>query len=375
MGSKASTPPPIDYAAQAAAQGTANQAAAVTSNLMNNPNQVNPYGSVTYSGPQDGTGRATQTQTLSPAEQQKLDLTNQASTYSLQQLNQALPSLLSGLGGFNIPGTAMSGYDPSLDPKRGYQLDTGIGTAPAEQNSLDFSGASAMPTDDAAAQKTASDAAYNQQTAYLDPQYAQQQKELTDNLANQGIQPGSEAYTNAMNNFNDTKQKAYSDARNSAVGIGNTQMNTQFQNDLAARGQSTGEITTAGNFANSARDSYINQLLNSMNTSNNALSQQYNTAAQSTTLNNAGRAQTLNEQATEKTLPINILNGLLSSSQVTNPNFQPFTQNTNVEAAPLMQAAQLQGQQNTAASNSSNAKGGQTAGAIGSVATTAAMIF
>ena len=371
MGSK--SPPTPDYTAAANAQGAANQATAVTSNIMNNPNQVTPYGTSTWS-PSTGNpdDRGTVTQTLSPDEQSKLNLSNQAQIYSLGQLNTALPSLLKSLGGFNLgPGAPSGTFDPAFNPGRSYQLDSGINTAPGLQTGLNFSGAPGIPDATNAADKQAQDAAYAQQTQYLDPQFAQQKQALTDNLANQGIQPGSQAYTQAMSDFANTQQRAYSDARSSSIAQGLQSYNTKFANQLAAQQQSVGQTAQQGQFANSARNQYINELLSNMSASNAALSQDYQTGQASTGMANAAREQNLNEQAQSQIIPINILNSLLSSSQVTAPQFQGFSQNTNITPAPIFQAAQAQYGAGANASNASNAKGGQMAGiggALGSAA-------
>jgi len=79
-------------------------------------------------------------------------------------------------------------------------------------------------------------AAYAAQTQYLDPQFKQGQSSLESQLANQGLVPGSQAYDNAMTNFNNSKQQAYSNAANQSVLTG-SQIGTQMlNNNLAAVG-------------------------------------------------------------------------------------------------------------------------------------------
>lgn len=83
------------------------------------------------------------------------------------------------------------------------------------------------------AQQQGQNAAYQAQTQYLDPQFSQQGESLAAQLANQGLTPGSQAYNNAMLNFNNTKQRAYSDAANQSILTG-SQIGTQnWQNQLA----------------------------------------------------------------------------------------------------------------------------------------------
>lgn len=57
------------------------------------------------------------------------------------------------------------------------------------------------------------DESYAQQTARLDPQWAQNTESQENQLANQGLVPGGEAYDNAMRTFNQGKNDAYGQAR------------------------------------------------------------------------------------------------------------------------------------------------------------------
>lgn len=89
------------------------------------------------------------------------------------------------------------------------------------------------PAQAAAAQQQGQNAAYAAQTQYLNPQFSQEQTSLESQLANQGLTPGSQAYTNAMTNFNNAKQQAYSNAANESILTG-TQVGAQeLQNQIA----------------------------------------------------------------------------------------------------------------------------------------------
>ncbi|MGG1949581.1 hypothetical protein AB1286_33180 [Trinickia sp. NRRL B-1857] len=83
-------------------------------------------------------------------------------------------------------------------------------------------------------------AAYAAQTQYLDPRFSQEQTSLESQLANQGLTSGSQAYDNAMKNFNLSKNQAYSDAANQSVLTGQ-QIGSQMLNN---------ELSTAGEKAN-----------------------------------------------------------------------------------------------------------------------------
>jgi hypothetical protein len=112
----------------------------------------------------------------------------------------------------------------------------------------------------------------------------------------------------------------------------------------------------------------VEQLIAAMGAGNNALAQQYATAAQGTNLYNAGRAQSLTEQAQQMQIPVNILTALLSGTQVNAPNFQPFSQNTDIEAAPIYQAGKDTYAAGNDAANRQAALMGQAFQAVGGLA-------
>jgi hypothetical protein len=64
------------------------------------------------------------------------------------------------------------------------------------------------------------DALYKRQTQYLDPQWEQLKEQNRAELANQGFQVGNVAYDRATNNFDLARQRAYADARDSAIAQG-----------------------------------------------------------------------------------------------------------------------------------------------------------
>jgi hypothetical protein len=96
------------------------------------------------------------------------------------------------------------------------------------------------------AQQQGQNAAYAAQTQYLDPQFSQQKESLDAQLANQGLTPGSQAYNNAMLNYNNQKQQAYSNAQNQSILTG-SQIGTQNLNN-----QINGINTKAGLIGNQA---------------------------------------------------------------------------------------------------------------------------
>jgi hypothetical protein len=86
-----------------------------------------------------------------------------------------------------------------------------------------------------------SDAVYQQQEHYLDPQFQQAQSDLESKLANQGIMEGSDAYNREMNNFNLQKQAAYGDARDRAIQQGGQEQTRMDNLGLQIRNQAINE--------------------------------------------------------------------------------------------------------------------------------------
>lgn len=210
-----------DPTATAAAQATANKETAISQAGLNATNQVTPYGNLTYtkSGTwEDGTPQFTATQTLNPTQQQSLD--------AQQQIELGTSNL--GLGQIGRISDAIS---------TPFSLDK-FGAAPK--------------ADDAARQQVI-DSLYSQQKSRLDPQFADSQTALTTRLANQGISEGTDAYSNAMRDFNFGKNDAYQTAQNQAInaggaeqsrlyGLQSDQYQNSINNDLTARNQPINEL-------------------------------------------------------------------------------------------------------------------------------------
>ncbi len=191
MGSSPAPPPAPDPVATANAQTASNKATSIAQYGLGATDQITPYGNLSYTQGgtwSDGTPHFTATQTLSP-EQQNL--------YNLGTQTQ------SNLGNIGVE---------QSDKVRGL-LNT-----PFDLNS----------------------SINNQQSdiaaKLLDPQWQQRQSALETQLANQGVQQGSEAYTNAQRDFGMQRDNAY----NSALLAGRGQASTEA---LAQRNQPLNEIS------------------------------------------------------------------------------------------------------------------------------------
>ena len=201
---KSSAPPAPDYVGAANATAAGNLAAAQQTTAANRVNQVGPNGSLTYTqaNPADPTSQWTATQTLSPAQQ------------ALQNIQSSLSQQYGNIAQSGLNGAASALSNPTIDQTQLAAMPQNAGTT----------------TQDA-------------MMARLAPQQAIQTKALDTQLANQGIQQGSEAWQNAK-----TQQgQQQNDQQNQAALHG-------IQVDMQARNQG---------IANQA--AIINQPLNTIN--------------------------------------------------------------------------------------------------------------
>lgn len=169
-----SPPPAPDYAGAASATAAGNKENTIAAQQGSMVNQVTPYGSLKYS--EDPTSRFsggnpsyTANIDLTPAGQQILDQQNKLSTGLFSAQDNAL-------GQVNKQG-------------------------PLDVNDM---------------QKLA-DKTYANYTARLDPQWKQASEMKDTELRNQGLTPGTEAYDNAMRDFNQSKNDAYQQASQAAI--------------------------------------------------------------------------------------------------------------------------------------------------------------
>lgn len=246
--SKGSPPTAPDPTATAAAQTQSNVQTATANAALNRVDQYTPYGSSTYditgTNP-DGTPNYSQTISLSPGEQNLFNMQQQGQ----QTLGQ---TALGALG--NVQNTYSQPFSTNGLPQV-------TGQVAGQQNQ-------------GAAIQQAQNAAYQQQTQYLDPQFAQSQDTLNTQLANEGLQTGDKGYDNAQQMFGLGKQQAYQSAQNAAVQAGDQEQNTLY-----------GQGLSSANLQNSASAQALSQALGLYNQ------------------------------------PLNQYNALMTGAQVQNPNF------------------------------------------------------
>lgn len=292
-----SAPDPVDPYEQAAAQGSANRGAAIASSLLNNPAESSPFGSLSYRNIGWYTGKDEQGEryriplrerviTLSPAEQQKLNLQNQLQTgllglgnrqigqvgqslrspFSLRGMPQAVNKIGSGpdlqssvdyLGplmsiGYNGPGVTSSyasGGDIQKTIGPGAALQGTYASGGPVKDFQSTAGAVGRLGDDAlpkyldtyAPEGGFSEDRRRVEEALLsrvNPQLEQQRAQEEARLTAQGLQRGTPAFEQAMNSIRQQQNDAY------------------FQSVLAGGQEQSrllGEARSAAEFTNEAR--------------------------------------------------------------------------------------------------------------------------
>ena len=235
------------------------------------------------------------------------------------------------------------------------------------------------------------DALYKANTQYLDPQFAQSQAKMESQLANQGITRGSEAYNNAMLNFNNQKQQAYTDARNQAIGqgtaaaqglfgmglqgaqFGNTSLGQQFGQNVTAQqlansaaGQNNANAQTNMGLTNAALGQQFGQNVTAANFANSAQQQAYNQAQGNAQFQNAAQAQQYGQNLSNmqaQNAAVNQRFGMDTSNQADSNNAQQLTFNAGLANANLNneQLSQLYNQQLQSAQLSNQASNQQLA--------------
>jgi len=369
-GSSSSAPPAPDPTATAALQGAANKETAQETARLSRVGQVNPFFNTqfeqtlapiqeitdsagvkrfgvngqTFTSRTDAEFNAlsnpafNQVTTLNPAEQSLLDkqrgisqglaglaeggvgrveqsLSQPFSTAGLPErqasvsgpgvdirsVGQNLPGL-PGFGGGSAPQASSMGFG---EPLPGDQPGTGF-QAQGQGGNLDQSFGQER--------QRLEDALYQRATSRLNPQFEQAQRSLETKLANQGITQGSQAYTDATQNFGMTRNDAYSNAINDAIAAGGNEQSRLF------------------GMALSGRDQMFNQGLADVQQRNQAQNQGFNQNLQNVNLANAARAAGISEQQLLRSIPLNELAALMGQAGgVAMPNIQ---QAGGVQVAP-----------------------------------------
>jgi hypothetical protein len=321
---KPSAPPAPDLAAAATAQGAANKDTALAQFQLNNANQVTPWGTKTLTPPGPGQPDTayTVTTTLSPAEQQQLQQSQQLASGLLGTGQNLLGSVGNTLGKPIQTGTL---------PPMAYQVDTG------GSKNLDYSqlpGAQYQVQDPTDIRNQVENAAWGKYISRAAPLMQAQQTNLNTRLANMGgvtTSPGAMMQQMALG-------RSQGDQVNQAI------EDMILQGGNAAQQQQGMELNSA-NLWNQQRAQDAGLLSGQVAQNNLTNQQNIQNAFANANLANASRSQGLNEQAQLQQIPLNQLMAMLSGTQVNSPQFQPVTP-TNIQPAPIFQGAVAQNQAN-----------------------------
>ena len=205
---KPDPPAPPNYGAAAVATADASKEVATIQNHANRPDQIGPYGSVTWD----------QNALVDPS-------TGQNVTKWTQNTNLR-PELEDSLQSEVNQQKFRSGLSESLMGR----METGL------DELADFS----QFGDIGRARGDAEDLSYGFQTSRLDPDWAERSSDLDINLRNQGLRPGDEAYDREQRNYSEGRNDAYAGARAQAQSEGRSE--TELAQKL--RQQAIGEYLT-----------------------------------------------------------------------------------------------------------------------------------
>lgn len=292
-------PAPPDYTGAAEAQAQGSRQNVIEQTYANRPNIVTPYGNVTWTRP-DYPG--------TPGYMADEAGTGMGSQNAPAGLGGAVAGALGQGGGGGSEMDPYGGYDPSawqmnvnlppeaqaaleaqqrINLQRSQMGEQMAGTAMQDlQQGVDWGGLPEV-TGGEAARNAAEQALYQRGASRLDPMWQQRQQQQTSQLAAQGLEPGTEAYTRAMGDLNRAQTDAYQALLNESIMGGGQEASRQYQLDAANRARAIQE----------------------------AYQQQYG--------------------------GINALNAALQGQQVQMPQFPGFAQAGQAQAPQYLQAAQL----------------------------------
>lgn len=385
-----------DPYAVANAQGTANIDAARVTTALNRANQVTPYGSMTWAQGgsgydktgyenalkawQDAGGTGTKpeqssygynpdawtsTVTLDPRIQSLLDsslATSQglqgAIDSSLANTTSTLSQPLNAPGSIDINGirSGVEGRYTDLQPSLQGSTDlaaAGRGDMASQLSRLrnlysqdfNYNSAPAMPTADESTRKAVEDALYSRATARLDPRFSQAQDQLNSSLAAQGITQGSEAYNRELQNFNNSRNDAYSSAMNDAITGSDDAMQRLFNMGLQARQQGVNEANTL-RMLPTQEAAALAGISNGLDTASRnwyGAETAQETAKDNSTANQFNMERTNNQDQFNNTVAVrnqilNELNALRTGAQAQTPQFGNTNSGAQVGASPIAQS-------------------------------------
>ena len=191
-------PPTFDPTQVNSQQANSNFATANYNKALNNNNVTTPWGSMTY------TQTGTDPNTGAPIWSTNIGLNNnEQSALTAQQGNAA-----------NVNQNAGSSLVNQINQNAQTGLSQSMGD-PAIQNAINSQ--------------------YQAQMGLLQPTFGIQSEQLDTQLANEGLQPGTDAYNNAKNLLAQQQNNAYSQVANNAEQTGLAQQNQMFGQQVTAQ--------------------------------------------------------------------------------------------------------------------------------------------
>jgi hypothetical protein len=320
MGGK-SAPAAPDYTAAAEKTAESNAAAVAAQTAANRPNVNTPYGTQTWT--QDG-DKWTQNINLTPA--------SQAALNSQQTINQGRSDAAQGL-----LGQATSAFQNPVNynnlPAAAQSVQAGNLNTSAPSSAFGFGSLNGTSSD---YRQKAQDAVDALQQPSLDRARASAQ----NTLANQGLDPNSEAYKAQMQSVSDAEARAHL----AAIQTGQSEANQSFNQDLSS-----------ANLQNQNQSTSFNQSAQGQSAQNTSLMQQLQAGISAGGFNNTNRQASLAEQLQARGQPLNELNALLSGQQVSMPTMPSFSLSGNAGGTNYTGAAQNQYSAALDSTNASNA--------------------
>lgn len=337
MGKAPSPPNPVTTAN---AQTDSNRATAITQFGLNAVNQRDALGNTqtwnqigTWA---DGTPRYETVQQLGAGSQALLD-SSQKTQLNLANLAQEQSGRLSGLLNqpLNFSGLPSAGQVPGGQRYgSGPSLNTTGGDTSGIVNSFDRAGDIQMQLGDQDSWGRVKDVE-NALFSRLNPQIDRQRQALETDLVNRGIRPGSAAYAQQMETFNqglnDQRTSVLLNAGQEQNRMQQLAMNTgNFTN--AAQAQNYNQLLGRAQFGNQAQAQLYGQQFNNAQFGNAANQQMYQNGFNATQANNAldqqqfvnqnlTRTNALNEMLLQRNTPLNELLALSGQTQLQQPSF------------------------------------------------------
>jgi hypothetical protein len=312
------------------AQTKSNIQTATAQTGLNAINQTGPGGSSTYkqigTWP-DGTPRFQQDTTLSP-EMQGLYNTGVNTQQQIGNTAQGMArDLQSNLQPINQPQYQQFGQGPSLNTQGGQMgnLTSGVNGGPIR---------SGLSTNDYAGQRQQVE---DELLGRVDKSYGRDLSSKQQQLANQGIQQGTEAYRNAMDDHN----RSLADARGTAVlNAGQEQSRMQgldinaFNAQNQAQAQGFGQGLNNAGLNNQVQQQRYDQTLGNAGFGNTTKQQQFQNQNTTTGLNNQNNSQGFQDQIAGNSQKVNQLLALLGGSQIQTPQ-SPSTPQTGINGTDV----------------------------------------